>query len=81
MSEECSVSIFVCKGCYTGENSLPFGGGVCTVCVSCRCGAVLLATAGQMLMTSSDLDSQARPLQLTLRVVRVLFLERTDALN
>jgi hypothetical protein len=81
MSEECSISIFVCKRCYTGENSLPFGGGVRTVCVSFRCGAVLLATAGQMLMTNSDLDSQARLLRLTLCVVQVLLLERMDALN
>ena len=78
MSEECSISIFVCKWCYTGENSLPVGG-VWIVCVSCRCGAVLLTTAGQM-MTSSELDSQACLLQLTLRVVQTL-LERTDALN
>jgi len=81
MSEECNISIFVCKQCYTGENSLPFGGGVWTVCVSCRCGAVLLTTAGQMLMTSNDLDSQACLLQLTLRVVEMPLLERTDAVN
>ena len=80
MSEECSVSVFVCKGCYTGENSLPVDGGVWTKCVSCRCGAVLLTTAGQMLVATSDLDSQACPLQLTLHAVQML-LERTDALK
>lgn len=81
MSEECSISVFVCKGCYTDENSLPVGGDVWTVCVSCRCGAVLLTTSGQTLMTSSDLDTQACLLQLTLRVVQLLLLEGTDALN
>jgi len=81
MSEECNISIFVCKQCYTGENSLLVGEGVWTACVSCRCGAVLLTTAGQMLMTSSDLNSQPCPLQLTLRIVQTLLLERTDALN
>jgi hypothetical protein len=45
MSEECSVSIFVCKQCYTGEDSLLVDGGVWTVRVLCRCGAVLLTTA------------------------------------
>jgi hypothetical protein len=51
------------------------------MCVLCRCGAVLLTMAGQMLMTSSDLDSQACPLQLTLHVVQMLLLGRTDALK
>jgi hypothetical protein len=78
MSEEWSISIFVCKvilvkmHCQLVE--------VYGLCVSCRCGAVLLTTAGWMLI-SSDLDSQACPLHLMLRVMQMLLLERTDALK
>jgi hypothetical protein len=38
-------------------------------------------TAGRMLMTSSDLDSEACLLQLTVCVMQMLLLEWTDALN